>query len=159
MSTQYPKTPVAGLPLEKAFKVVFNSEVDGRSYEGRFIVKRPNLHDQMKIVGRKSEILEGKYYDPEHPGRGVPQFMDSMAEMMAFLEVCIKDSPDWWDNGGIHDPELLAAVFEGAAAADPFRKNNTPGNDAPRSIGRDRDSEHGEPSNIDPVAAMVDEEI
>lgn len=159
MAGNYPRTPIAKLPLEKTFRVEYQSEMDGSHYGGRFTVKRPNLHEQMRIVGRKSEILEGKYYDPENPGRGVPQFMDTMAEMMAFLEVCVIEAPEWWDGGNIHDPELLAAVFERAAAADPFRQIDPARDSQSRTDGRTGGSEPDESRHNDPVASMVDEEV
>lgn len=146
--------------LEKAFKIDFTSEDTGQHYVGTFVARRPNAKDQMTIVGLKSELLEGKYYDPDNPGYGVPPDVDSAAEMIAFLDVCITDSPEWWEGAAkAYDMELISVIFMEAAKADPFRFKALTASRPDGGSGSGSSREHDGSGHSDGLASMVDEEI
>jgi hypothetical protein len=150
-------THVSRKPREIVFNIDYHSQDDGETYRGTFTVKRPNVKDQMKIASRKSELLGGSYYDPENPGVGVPDYVDGMADISAFLDMCVVSGPSWWTDDEIYDPGLLTAIYEEASKADPFRRVQEPvGSREPR---RDSDQESGGAGSNDAVASILDENV
>lgn len=118
------QSPISGVVSEKTFNVNYHSKAEGKWYTGMFTAKRPTIMQSMQIEGIKSTILGGKYYDPRNPGCGVSPEMSAMAEMMAFLQVTVTQSPDWWEGGvgDFSDPDLLYEIFYQAQEVDPFRE-------------------------------------
>lgn len=154
------RTPVAGLPKQKTFNIDYYSEQEGRSFTGLFVVRRPNILDQARIEAEKSKILGGRYYDPDNPGVGVPEYANNIAEAVAFLRVVIEDSPEWWENGEVADADLLFKVYSEAEDMDPFRRIE--GKKAERKnehVGGDSDTQHIDARPDDMLAGLVDEEI
>ena len=153
-----PKTQVAQLPSEKTFMFSYTSEIEGgKVYSGPFTVVRPTIMMQIRIESEKSRLLGGTYHDPTNPGQGVPDYVMQMADSLSFLRVCVTQSPEWWGGGeGIHDLELLVALYEEAQKIDPFRAQvqSEAGDD-----GSAGESSHqgGDGTNVDGrIEAMVD---
>ena len=160
--TQRRQTPVARLPMEKSFYIDFYSEMEGKQYRGNFSIRRPNLIDLTTIAAKKSEMVGGKYYDPDRPGCGIPLYAESLSEAISFLQVCLVDAPEWWDEGNITDQELLFKIYMEAKEIDPFRSSKKPERDRNRDTGSvseasDNESEQSGVNND--IAEMVDEEI
>lgn len=153
---------ISGEKERHVFSVDFKSSI-GKRYTGSFAVRRPKIDDHLLIAAKKSDLLGGRYYDDENPGRGVPSHWDSMAEARAFLSVCIEQSPDWWDDGNVDDMEILFHVFGEAVVVDPFRArliNRESGGTGLRfneSSGKAGGDERHEAESEDIVTQMVDE--
>lgn len=152
---------ITKMPLERTFNVSYYSPTEDRQYDGTFLVRRPTLMQQMQITAKKSQMLGGLYYDDSNPGAGVPEEMDTIAEMAAFLSVAVVDGPSWF-NMELYDPGVLFAVFSEAVKIDPFRDlpiEQTVGDAGPRRSGEDGDHQRDGAGHPDRVAALVDEEI
>ena len=149
-------------PKEMTFNINYTSE--GESYSGRFVVRRPNVAQQMQIEGEKARILQGHYYDPSSPGCGIPPHFSVMADTLAFLRVVVVESPDWWEDDEVFDMDLLAEVYNEAQQVDPFR---SPISEEQREERRLSVGEFGENSNTerresdahDRIEEMVSTEI
>lgn len=149
-------------PREIQFQVHYKSE--GETFSGRFVVRRPNIMQQMEIEGEKSRILKGHYFDPSNPGCGIPPHYAIMAEAMAFLKIAIVEAPDWWDEGEVYDPDLITHIYDEAQEVDPFRNKLTPeqkqqGGSSLGIAGSDGDTERNASNADDSLAEMVSTEI
>lgn len=93
----------------EAVSVKYTSEMDGKTYEGKFIFKRPNVMEIMKMGGRKSQILkEAGIVDKELADKGVLM----MAEAVATLEVVIVKMPEWFiDFQKLEDADLIFHIY------------------------------------------------
>jgi len=152
---------ITKMPMEKTFRVSYYSPTDDRTYEGTFLVRRPTLVQQMQITAKKSHLLGGLFHDETNPGVGVPEEMDTLAEMMAFLTMCVVDGPPWWGEE-LYDPGVLFAIFSEAVNIDPFRGlpvEQTMGGSSPGRTGEDRDHQRDGAGHNDRAAALVDEEV
>lgn len=154
-------TQVAKIPSEKTFTLDYFSELEKKQYRGTFTVKRPTVFMQAQITGKKSQILGGRYHDEATPGAGVPEFMDMMAEMMAFLSVTLVQVPAWWDSnqddGGLHDPQVLGEVYQLAVQVDPFRRVHVVSGAESGAGGEEGGEAHSAARPSDIVAQMVGE--
>ncbi len=98
--------------LTKTFTIDYNSEQDGMRYKGTFTIKKLSIRDLAALGVRKAQLNGGMYYNDSTPGRGVDEQTDDFNNMIAHLELSIKDSPDWWNLDQITDVELLGFVFK-----------------------------------------------
>lgn len=155
-----PKTPVARIPKEKAFSINFTDPETGEEYAGDFIVKRPTVFDQQEIEGVRAEMLHGYYYSANAEGQGISFMAHFGADQLAFLQVCIKEAPQWWKDGEIYSRELIREVFKEAIAVDPLRKRLF-GNlgEAVERDGEDSDTEHISPDDRSSFTQMVGEQV
>lgn len=160
-------SPISGAPRDKTFPVNFFSNAENRRYQGTFTVRRPTMMQSMQIEGIKSTLMDGKYFDPQNPGCGIPPGVAMMAEMMAFLKVAVTQAPDWWEDGEgeFSDPELLFEIYKEAQDVDPFRErievlaSYDAGQGERANDGADREAsyvEHGEAESDGGLAEMVD---
>lgn len=94
------------------FQVEFDSEVDGRKYEGKFVSRKLSIRDIAALGVRKSQLNGGMHHDAENPGYGVDEQTDEFNNMVAHLEIAIVEAPDWWDLNEITDVSLLATVYK-----------------------------------------------
>lgn len=107
------KVPVkAKQDMLKTFSIDFNSEQDGMRYKGNFTVKKLSIADLGALGVRKAQLNGGMHYNEDTPGRGVDENTDSFNNMIAHLEIAIKEHPPWWDLTQITDTELLGEVFK-----------------------------------------------
>jgi len=146
----------------KEIEFYFDHDSEGARHQGRFVVKRPNIMEQMEVEGEKSRILKGHYYDPSNPGRGIPLNYAVMAEMMAFLKVAIVEAPEWWDDGDVYDPEIIAKIYDEAQVVDPFRSKVAKPQGAGEAMGGNGgggDNQRDDAISKDSVAEMVSTEI
>ena len=160
MVHQRKQSPIA---REKTFYINFYSKVLGVEYKGEFTATRPNVIQNMEIEGRKSRILGGHYYDSRNPGCGVSPMAAAMSEMIAFLQLCLTDYPDWWNEGEVDDPEIIWKIYEEAQTVDPFRDRveflAKESGESLEPSGSGSDQERNNPKPPDHVASMVDEEV
>jgi len=157
------KTPVAGLPTQKSFHLDYYSEQEGKTFQGLFVVRRPTIIDQARIEAEKSKILGGRYFDPDNPGMGVPEFAYNIAEAIAYLRVLLVDAPEWWEDGEILDAGVLFEVYSEAQTIDPFRKIERREKDSPRGQdggdGKNSHQERDDANSDDVLKDLVDEEV
>lgn len=105
------------------FSVNYYSEAEDKTFEGQFTVKLATFVDKTRIATRKSQLLGGMYCvrdDEGNPnGRGVDETTEWHAYMMAYLEVCLIQKPEWWKFEGadaILDDEVIFLVMKEAMA-------------------------------------------
>lgn len=98
--------------LTKTFSIDYNSEQDGMRYKGSFTIKKLAIRDLAALGVRKAQLNGGMYYDESTPGRGVDSSTDDFNNMIAQLELAIKEAPEWWNLNQITDVELLGLVFK-----------------------------------------------
>lgn len=93
------------------FQVDYQSDKDDTRYLGTFTCKKMSIMDLAALGVRKAQLNGGMYYDTNNPGRGVDSETSFFNAMVAQLEICIVNSPPWWDMTKIGDPELIGTVF------------------------------------------------
>lgn len=98
--------------LTKTFSVDYNSEQDGTRYKGSFTIKKLSIRDLAALGVRKAQLNGGMHFNDSNPGRGVDEQTDDFNNMIAHLELSIKDAPAWWNLDQITDVELLGVVFK-----------------------------------------------
>jgi len=98
--------------LLHTFSIDYLSEQDGMRYTGKFTIKKLGIRDLAALGVRKAQLNGGMHFDENNPGRGVDQQTDDFNNMIAHLELSIKEKPDWWDLDSITDVELLGLVFK-----------------------------------------------
>jgi len=96
----------------KTFSIDFMSDLEDRRYQGTFTVKKLGIREMGALGVRKSQLNGGMYYDSENPGRGVDEQTDDFNNMIAHLEISVKQHPDWWNLDKISDPQLIGKVFQ-----------------------------------------------
>jgi len=169
-----PVSHVSRVPLERTFQVNYFSESEGRTYDGTFVVRRPNIRQQARITARHSEILGGFYHDSDNPGVGVPEDMDILAEMLAFLDMTVAEGPEWFRADDMYDPGLIYALYSEAVKVDPFRvfgsaaRQSSGLPESPRNpvVGRDpvvgggeSNPQFNQSGHNDSIEAMVDTSV
>jgi len=98
----------------KTFTVDYLSPDDGNRIVGTFTVKRPTLGDLSQFGSIKARL---------NGGERVSRDIDWLNEMLAFCQVVLTNTPDWWDPYTAYDEELLTLVFQHARSfQDSFRK-------------------------------------
>lgn len=103
---------VAKNSLTKTVNIDYVSDVDDVRYQGNFTIKKLNIRDLAAVGVRKAQLNGGMYYDSDNPGRGVDEQTDSFNNMVAHLELAIKQCPTWWDLDKISDMQLVGRVFK-----------------------------------------------
>lgn len=103
---------VAKNSLTKTVNIDFVSSVDDVRYQGNFTIKKLNIRDLAAVGVRKAQLNGGMYYDSENPGRGVDEQTDSFNNMVAHLELAVKQAPTWWDLDKLSDMQLVGRVFK-----------------------------------------------
>lgn len=98
--------------LTKTFSIDYNSEQDGIRYKGSFTIKKLSIRDLAALGVRKAQLNGGMHFTEATPGRGVDEQTDDFNNMIAHLEISIKDAPSWWNLDQITDVELLGIVFK-----------------------------------------------
>lgn len=105
-------TVAARQNLTKTFAIDFVSEAESQRYQGSFTIKKLSIRDIAALGVRKAQLNGGMYYDANNPGRGVDEQTDDFNNMIAHLELSVKNAPTWWDLDKINDVSLLGKVFK-----------------------------------------------
>ncbi len=147
--------------LLKTFEVDYHSEVDGRRYRGKFMSKKMSIRDLAALGVRKSQLNGGMHYDLAHPGHGVDEQTDEFNNMIAHLEIALKEVPTWWNLDEITDIGLIGRVYKEVISFE----NTFLGGEGDAIAGHSGDSE-GDSSEGTSAAdasgaavAVVDEEV
>ncbi len=98
--------------LLHTFTIDFSSAIDDRRYVGKFTVKKLSIRDLAALGVRKAQLNGGMYYNDATPGRGVDESTDSFNNMIAHLEIAVKEAPEWWNLDEVADVELIGKVFQ-----------------------------------------------
>lgn len=98
--------------LQKTFMVRYQSEMDGKVYEGQFTTKKLSIRDMGHIGTRRSQLNGGFYFDEDNPGVGIDEITHSTNNMIAHFEVALIQKASWFDLDEIYDVGLLGAVFK-----------------------------------------------
>lgn len=104
----------------KTVNVTFNSEIDGKRYEGLFTFKRLTVKDTIELGVRKTRLTGGFHFAMDESGsdtgRGIDMATEFRSTMLATLSLCILQHPDWWPrdiiNEDFYDDDLLAHVYD-----------------------------------------------
>ena len=154
------QSEISKVQTENTFYVDFVSEESGVRYQGQFTVRKPTMKDQTAIAGQKTKLLLGGQYSPDNPGTGVDSAAAGIAEALAFLMVCLKKAPEWWNDGDIYETDLLFEIFEKGVVVDPTRfrfvKAARQQQEADGGVGEGSGREQRESNAHDPVASVVD---
>lgn len=146
--------------LTKTFSIDYNSAQDGMRYKGTFTIKKLSIRDIAALGVRKAQLNGGMYYNESVPGRGVDEQTDDFNNMIAHLELSIKDAPAWWNLDQITDVELLGLVFKEVIG---FENSFLRRKSADQKHGRDGDgsstSDVSEANNSGGPRQMVGEEV
>lgn len=102
------------LVYSKTFTVDYTNPDDGKRLVGTFTCKRPTLGDLSQFGSIKARL---------NGGERVSRDIDWLNEMIAFCQVIITTSPDWWNPYNTYDEELLTLVYTHVRSfQDSFRK-------------------------------------
>lgn len=96
---------------QHSFFFRYESQVDGRVYEGQFTVRKLSLRDITMLGVRKVQLNGGYHYDERNPGQGIEEHVDSMNAMVAHLELALVQQPVWFNLAELYDAELLAKLY------------------------------------------------
>ena len=94
------------------FNIDYHSEVDDRRYVGSFTCKKLSIRDMTVIGVRKAQLNGGLHYTANNPGHGVDADTDQLNGWLAHLEVCLLQTPKWWNLDEISDFDLVFKVYE-----------------------------------------------
>lgn len=121
----------------KTFQIDYISEIDDKHYTGQFTTRKLSVMDSSKISVKKSQLSGGMYCvrdDNGNPtGQGLDEDTDTFNYMLAMLDVCLIQKPEWWklqansaiDENYIGDQGLISKVFsEVVSFENSFRKRN-----------------------------------
>lgn len=98
----------------KSFTVEYINPDDGNRVVGTFTCKRPTLGDLSQFG-----VMKARY----NGGERVTRDIDWLNEMIAFCQVTLTVTPDWWDPLNTYDEELLTIVYNHVRSfQDSFRK-------------------------------------
>jgi hypothetical protein len=98
----------------KTFTVDYTNPDDGNRLVGTFTVKRPSLGDVSQYG-----LLKARYNGGERVARDI----DYLNDMIAFCQVMLTTTPDWWDPLNSYDDDLLTLVYDHVRSfQDSFRK-------------------------------------
>lgn len=103
------------------FNTRYYSPLDEKQYDGQFTVKVATFMDKTRIATRKSQLLGGMYCvrdeEGNPTGRGVDEVTEWDAYVIAYLENCLIQKPDWWQFEGpnaITDEKIVHMVMKEA---------------------------------------------
>lgn len=147
---------------QKPFMIDYKSEIDDRNYTGQFVTKKLSVMDSTKISVRKSQLSGGMYCVRDEngnpTGQGIDEDTDTFNYMLAMLEICLIQKPEWWklsannsgDDNYIGDQGLISAVFaEVISFEKSFRGRNGSANQGQGSGARSEIAGAPEPSSSD----------
>jgi hypothetical protein len=98
----------------KTFTVDYLNPDDGNRLVGTFTAKRPTLGDLSQFGA-----LKARYNSGERVSRDI----DWLNEMLAFCQITLTTSPDWWDPTNAYDEELLTLIYNHVRSfQDSFRR-------------------------------------
>lgn len=99
----------------KTFRFEYKAD-DGEVYSGQFTTKRLSIKDRGRIGVKKSQLMGGMYCvrdDNNNPtGQGVDEDTDYLNAMIAHLEVCLEQSPEWFNLEELADISVVHAVYK-----------------------------------------------
>lgn len=101
---QAPAPAASSLPDSPTTIISIDVE-DGRKkrWVGSFTYQVPNYSDQIKIARLKAQLLpQGAVADPNGA---------LITEMMAYLQVTLKEKPSWWKPEHFYDNTVIGAVY------------------------------------------------
>lgn len=98
--------------LIKTFTIDYLSQVDDVRYKGSFTTKKLSIRDLASLGVRKSQLNGGMHHDNMNPGRGVSAETDDFNNMVAHLEISLKEAPKWWNLDELNDLNLVALVYK-----------------------------------------------
>lgn len=105
------KTPA--LRYQKTFYFQWKDPDTQEIFSGNFTAKRPSIGDLSKMVCLKVDLCEGKFLGTVY---------DFINEMRAYLEITLKEKPDWWKPSEFYNEEPLRLVYKHVRAwEDSFR--------------------------------------
>lgn len=81
---------IKSLPsMEHTFTIKVKGSKTGRTYDGSFVYKMPDLFTETKISKMKARLSEGLMLDDD---------MELLHEMLAYLSNTLTEFPDWWEK-------------------------------------------------------------
>lgn len=86
----------------KSFTVEYVNPDTGDRIVGTFTCKRPTLGDLSQFG-----LMKARY----NGGERVTRDIDWLNEMIAFCQITLTNTPDWWDPINSYDEELLTLVY------------------------------------------------
>jgi hypothetical protein len=98
--------------LMKTFSIVYTSKMDGQVYDGQFTTKKLSIRGMGQVGVRKSQLNGGYFFDPMNPGSGIDETTDATNNMIAHFEVCLLQSPDWFNLDEVYDIGLLGEIYK-----------------------------------------------
>lgn len=94
-----PKT----LKFSKTFHFEYTSPEDGKLYAGQFRCQRPNIG----AVGQLG-VIKARLNGGERVGAAI----DFLHEMLAYLQVTLTETPEWWTPEEFFDAHLLRQMYD-----------------------------------------------
>lgn len=146
--------------IVKTFAVDYVSPHDDERYFGNFTTRKLTVRDRAQLGVRKAQLNGGMHHDDAHPGQGIDDETDSFNNMIAHLELSIKDAPPWWNMDQISDVGLLVTVFKEVLDFEQsFLRRQQPGQTAGR-VGQGTGQADSQESNTGrAVSAVVGKEV
>ena len=103
------------LSFTKTFFFEYKSE-DGTRLAGQFTCQRPNL-GALGQLGVIKARLNG--------GEKIHASLDFLHEMLAYCQVTLTETPDWWQPADFYDADILRSVYDHVRSwEDSFRKRS-----------------------------------
>jgi len=138
----------------------FQSNMDGKVYEGQFTCKKLSIMELSRLGVRKVQLNGGFHYDENKPGQGVEEHIDSMNSMLAHLELAVIQAPVWFNPEYLYDPELLQAIYtEVVTFENSFFRPQRSAPEPRRGSPDDRSREGEETGTAGRVAAVGGEQV
>jgi len=136
--------------LRKTFTIHYRSEMDGKTYEGQFTVKKLSIRDLGQIGTIRSQLNGGMHYDENNPGVGIDEQTHMTNNMIAHLEVALLQQPTWFDLDEIYDLGLVGEVFKHIAEFENsfFRSRRSGGADQSDGVSQESGNGTNEGSGV-----------
>lgn len=100
----------------KTFQIKYKNPDTGEVTTGQFTTKRLSVRDRGQIGVKKSQLNGGMYCvrdDANNPtGQGIDEDTDYLNGMLAHLEICLIQRPDWWNLDELADLGLVQEVYQ-----------------------------------------------
>ncbi len=87
---------------EQRFSVSY-TDANGRTFEGAFLYRRPNICEALRVEAEKARLCEGQALSPSWM---------AVAHVVAFLRVSLRQSPRWFRWDQLDDVGMVNRVFE-----------------------------------------------
>lgn len=102
------------LSFTKTFFFEYKSPEDGSRMAGQFTCQRPTLGAIGQLGVIKARLNGGQQVHPQ---------IDFLHEMIAYCQVTLIETPDWWNPEEFYDANILRAVYDHVRSwEDSFRK-------------------------------------